>query len=1418
MTDFLRLPERVDGTTVDVDELLPRLEAGEVVLDWDDVTEVDHDTCRALLEPFAGRYEEFGSFLGIWSMPDRIQPDIDWVLGQGPEPGKESATWLFLQGRDSKYDDAEGRHYEYPGSIPNGRRVSQGDVAVCALPSREAEEGRRVFGVGTIETIEEASENRYRAKFRDWLPIAPPLTFEELGGDPRPNTTNSINRVPRAFADRVRVAAESRPEEAPVSVELPKPCEMPDFDLESPAGVRDALHRLVALDLLGPACGQEEELLDQPKTRYVVGTLAPKQGDTFDPIMSDDSLDGAGETSDTEGSTEGQGPVSNTLFASSIGLTFTVAAGVDAIRVQAAWGSYHKAESEGIHVREDGTARMVWKRRRRGGPAFELDLAPGPVGPMSPDSDVPEVIVRGVIREADDGTKLVSLFLVNDQIVESDEQLKDRKWVFQPEITVDAPDGSSAIFERRDRAPDFDPDEADLEAEERALLSMVYRKHAEFAVGHGVGVHATPAGDPWVDDEGWERAVSVRTAVLPWYDVPVTEAPTDDELAEEFPGFEGFVLDMAELASLPDEELIVALRRIPDTYRRWIDAQQARLDGGSAPDLEVHREAALLSLDRAREACDRLAEGVDVLAAEADAMQAFRFANRAMRLQRLRSVFALQRRRGEDVSFADVEASEPARWRAFQLAFVLLNVPTVFRIDHPYRTSEMASYADLLWFPTGGGKTEAYLGVAAFAIASRRRQGLVDGYEGDGGVTVIMRYTLRLLTLQQFQRAATLVCAMERLRLDENDADGTPWGAEPFRIGLWVGQKSTPNRTAGADRWVNENRHSTKWTGGAGSSSPLQLTNCPWCGTTLGPDDVRVELYQKGRGRSFLHCSDRDCDFNRRQSRDEGIPVVTVDEEIYRLLPTFLLATVDKFAQMPWRGEVQGLFGRVAAECERHGWLATEAGCSGVHTATGSLPASSRLEPAPRGFRPPDLVIQDELHLISGPLGTLVGLYETAIDKLCTWEAGGLEVRPKVIASTATTRRAPEQVHRLFCRQVRIFPPQGLEAADNFFSRQRKPSDSLPGRRYLGVCAPGRSRPSVLIRVYVALLAASEWLWDNVADDQKHLVDPYMTLLGYFNSLRELGGMRRLVDDDVSTRAFRVDRLDRPGMKKRVMYPDMVEELTSRKRSSEIPQILDRLEQSFVHARSNGGGRPLDAVLATNMVSVGVDVQRLGLMVVSGQPKATAEYIQASSRVGRSAERPGLVVTVLNWARPRDLSHYEQFEQYHAVFYRYVEALTVTPFAARALDRGLTGVLSSLVRLDGLDLSHNHGAGEVKGAGQFQGVVDTIADRATNTAEANPEGAELGQFVRQSVAARLDDWGAEALVPERKLGYRTPYRGDGVTVGLLEGPGTGPWGPFTVPTSMREVEPGVGLVFEAGRTESLPDWSFKPPSAEEDAS
>jgi hypothetical protein len=731
----------------------------------------------------------------------------------------------------------------------------------------------------------------------------------------------------------------------------------------------------------------------------------------------------------------------------------------------------------------------------------------------------------------------------------------------------------------------------------------------------------------------------------------------------------------------------------------------------------------------------------------------------------------------------------------------LLNLPALSDFHNPDRSDPVDAIGDLLWFPTGGGKTEAYLGLAAYTIVLRRLQGAIDGHHAEHGVTVLMRYTLRLLTVQQFQRATALVCALDFLRRGRAAAGDARFGAEPVRIGLWVGMKTTPNTTEASAEAVERAR---KQSGEYHGSHALQLTRCPWCGRTLSlKSDVRVEPYPSGRARTLVSCSDPSgsCPFTWAQTNGEGIPIVTVDEEIYRRLPALLIATVDKFARMPWAGETQMLFGRVDAMCPRHGFVTAEINDAGRHNAAGGSAAVERQAHGP--LRPPDLIIQDELHLISGPLGSLVGLYETALDELCAWEANGRRVRPKLVASTATIRRADQQMRDLFARRLEVFPPQGLEISDNFFARRRQPSDATPGRRYLAICAPGRRVKGTYIRAYVAVMLASQTQyekWDEYAD-------PWMTLVGYFNTTRDLGAMRRVVEDDVRQR---LDQGDKLGFSRRLR--PQVAELTSRMPSSQIPRVLDQLELRFSRAQAEArkarrdrgepsGPAPIDVLLATNMVSVGVDVPRLGLMVVAGQPKTTSEYIQATSRVGRT--HPGLVLVALSWARPRDLSHYERFRYYHATFYRNVEALSVTPFSPRALDRGLSGVMVSLVRLLGPDLNANGAAQEFdREHPVVRRAVETIVSRVGRAAS---EAAR--DEVRRLLDRRLDTW-ARSVRQSTSQGSRLGYemRADSATGGLLQPAEVGRWDVFTCLNSLRDVEPSVSLV--------LDDYGMDEPSAE----
>jgi hypothetical protein len=1196
--------------------------------------------------------------------------------------------------------------------------------------------------------------------------------------------------------------------------------------------IRAELEAMVLGDLLGPAGGEAEELTERTvRDRYLVGVLAPSRGaknegggtgkssnpplapnpsspdveeDEEIPLIPDELSEGGSDTAD-DGNTDTDTPVVQAHLPSSIGMSFCVDGEAKAIQVSASWGQY-KREQRDTQQDFKGNSLKVWQRYPRGG-RVTIPLQEGPITAHAPDPEFPDVYLQGQVRRRN-AQFIVTLFLVNAQ-----EELrpKDEFHIFQPKLTATGEDGQAVFWKRPTLGNNHD-------LEER-LMAMLYRQHVEFAVGHGVSVHAeVAASSP-------DKATRIETRIIPTYEVPRTAPPTAADAADNpaFGKLAGLVLDMKVLAESDARKLPRQLEPLVVAYREWIEREAARLnDPHEGVALRQFGDAASVAIDHCRLTLQRIEEGLALLTQDSQACDAFLFMNRAMWLQRTHSIYSERVRRGEQPDFdRDIDEEPNRSWRPFQLAFILLNLPGVTRLDHPERGVGPEALADLLFFPTGGGKTEAYLGLSAYTLALRRLQGTIAGRVGDEGVAVLMRYTLRLLTIQQFQRATALICACESIRRKALEHGDARWGKTPFRIGLWVGRRTTPNRTDDAVEAIKQARGNQF--GGGGIGTPYQLTACPWCGSAIeAGKHLDAQPYPHGAGRTLTYCGDKfgQCLFSKRQAANEGLPVVVVDEEIYRRLPTLLIATVDKFAQMPWRGEVQMLFGQVNGRCDRHGFKSPEIEDSTSHPKSKFGLPSARLQEHPP-LRPPDLIIQDELHLISGPLGTLVGLYETAIDKLCTWEVNGKRVRPKVIASTATIKNADVQVRSLFLRTVNIFPPPGLDVRDNFFSVQREPTETEFGRRYLGICAPGRRLKAALIRVYTAYLCSAQSLYEKYGKQ----VDPWMTLVGYFNSMRELGGMRRLVDDDVFSRCRKQDRR---GLAKRFFNGDYLAELTSRMRSEDIPQILDRLEAVFApdleaqrkeafKAKDyrNLPKKPLDVLLATNMISVGVDVKRLGLMIVAGQPKATAEYIQATSRVGRTF--PGLVCTVFNWARPRDLSHYETFEHYHTTFYKHVEPLSVTPFSPGALHRGLPGLLVSLVRLRGVEFNSNEAAARVTmGNPYVQDAIETIAKRAELI---GLNGVADGDYCRRELNAMADYWQLQAQdnTAGRTLTYTEPYGSDGpkrgTTVKLLQSPGMEHWPTFTCLNSLREVEPSVKFIISDGGLDEVSSEAGTEPTA-----
>ena len=1136
---------------------------------------------------------------------------------------------------------------------------------------------------------------------------------------------------------------------------------------EQAAALREQLIEMVQADLLGPAGGTDEEVAESHVSdRYLVGMLAPRRLRHEEPVQEELAL----ETSDDEGDGAERTSAAPSMFPSSLGLSFAVDERVAELSVTASWGHYQRGPSANATT-PTGQPKRVWKRRAAGG-EVRMKLLDGPLGPLAPDKAQPQVTVQGVARRRPDGL-VVTLFLVNGQ--DEPEEERDQAWLFQAELEVAHPDGRP-VFVRR-IAKEIDGGRG----EEAAAMAMLYRNRVEFAAGHATAVHWDLAG------EDTQRAVRLKTVPFPQHEV----ARMTPRTAEDDANLAGLVLDMRSLADASAAQLARLLEPLPAAYETWIAAQETATTQGRNG-LASHRTAASAAMQRCRRSARRIREGLALLATDPAAAEAFRFANRAMALQRVHSLYAEKRARSETIALETLDVPSNRTWFPFQMGFVLQSLPGLTRLDHADRADTPDAVADLLWFPTGGGKTEAYLGLAAYTMALRRLQGEVEGRRGDVGVAVLMRYTLRVLTIQQFQRAAALLCACEVIRREELGRGERRYGDEPFRIGLWVGQRTTPNWTDHAAEALTQAR-GRGGQPGAARGSPEQLEHCPWCGRRIDPGrDMEVEPYNQGAARTFTYCGDPagECPFSRRAAPREGLPVIVVDEEIYRLLPSMLVATVDKFAQMPWNGTIQMLFGHVEGRCPRHGFRSSGLDDSDSHPTVGRHPAV-RTQEIQKPLRPPDLIIQDELHLISGPLGTLTGLYETAVDALCTWEVGGRLVRPKVVASTATIRRAREQVNALFSRSVQVFPPHGLDVEDSFFALERAPG-LAPGRRYVGVCAPGRRLKAVLIRSYVAFLSAAQRLFEL----QGRRADPWMTLVGYFGSIRELAGMRRLVEDDVRSRCR---DMDRRGLARRKL--GQPQELTSRIGSTDIPRLLSRMELPFEPGGDRKTSRPLDVLLATNMISVGVDVKRLGLMVVAGQPKTTAEYIQATSRVGRS--HPGVVCTVYNWARPRDLSHFERFGHYHDTFYQQVEATSVTPFSSRALDRGLSALLVALVRLSARKYNPNHAASGVEREDELvRAAIEQIVGRAERVTGSKA----AGQDVRAALKRRLDTWLHEAhrTVGLAALGYRMER--DGSTRGLLESPGLGRWQDFTCLTSLRDVEPNVNLVLDDRPMDDRPLW------------
>ncbi|TKB08892.1 helicase [Desulforhopalus sp. IMCC35007] len=1113
---------------------------------------------------------------------------------------------------------------------------------------------------------------------------------------------------------------------------------------------------------MGPT-SEDETITEFPTTRYVIGRLAPLKSEI--PEMENDPL-ASGSDDDEAGEYEPQPPLIVGFNPSSMGLSFLVSKNIESINAKVMWGDYRREKDE---VEGGG---IYWQRYQRMilienipisniGKITPIPLsisnAPStvtitPYGFRAPGEDGDgdgQVFLEGVVHHID-GAKAISLFLVNRRPKGDDsDRTKDQQWLMQPTLEFFS-ENQSPIFIAKDFDKDISKDP------EIATANILYRDAKEFATGHGVATKwdgLNSAGD---------KVSNISTDFIPNFEVPSLIAQSGD-IAD-------LNLDMFQLSkSTTPNAVFNAIEPLLISYEKWVTDRKQEAKGTPFTSSPENQDTTKVLIEACEDAAHRMREGLKLIRDEGIAFEAFLFANHVMWDQRIHAIWADHNRdTGEIVgNSSDHDEWYNRTWRPFQMGFILLNISSMVNKPNPgENVAKDRELVDLLWFPTGGGKTEAYLGLAAFTLAYRRLRGDIGGLDSSAGVAIIMRYTLRLLTVQQFQRATALICSCELVR----KSDPGKWGNEPFKIGLWVGKATTPNDAKASGKALEDLNDGKKPKDG----SPVQLVSCPRCGTSLvtpqGKPENQTYHFDNARLKTIIRCPNPKCEFCARKSNNEGLPVVVVDDEIYRACPSLVIATVDKFARMPFKGETQGLFGLRDRYSPTYGHLTPGHGDKPNQRVVKDDQPANRLVP-------PELIIQDELHLISGPLGTMVGLYETAIDFITRVEIEtGVTVPAKIIASTATIRRAREQIRQLYNRDLAIFPPSGLSSKDSFFAKEQEiklDDDKTAGRLYVGLNAPGSSTKTLLVRVYAALLAAGEA--EITRDSQA--ADPYATIVGYFNSLRALGGARRLVEDDIKKRLRYLHR--QRGLPQR--YINDPEELTSRLDSWKIPGLLKKLDIKF--PREKGKQHPVDVLLATNMISVGVDIDRLGLMVVTGQPKSTAEYIQATSRVGR--KHPGLVITMYNWLGPRDLSHYEHFRAYHAALYRYVEAISVTPFSSRALDRGLRGTFAAMQRLKGQNMSREvHAQNFDPASNETNLMIDDVTLRAAAVV-----GKKDAQLVKDRLMSSRDDWAHYASDLLRYSWLKSGEKPPNNSRVLLKTSGTDNEGQWATPGSLREVEP-----------------------------
>jgi hypothetical protein len=601
-------------------------------------------------------------------------------------------------------------------------------------------------------------------------------------------------------------------------------------------------------------------------------------------------------------------------------------------------------------------------------------------------------------------------------------------------------------------------------------------------------------------------------------------------------------------------------------------------------------------------------------------------------------------------------------WRAFQIVWIVGLLPAIARREYPGHraladVAEEDGFVEVLWFPTGGGKTEAFLGVLLVQAFFDRLRGR------ERGPVAFLRFPLRLLTLQQYQRLLKIVVVAEQLRIDEE------LGGRPFTLGMLIGKQGSPNK-------IDDARKERETL-----STYRKVRDCPHCGQR-----DQIEIYFDEESLFTRH---------RCKSCERVLPVFVVDEDVFRAAPTFIVGTVDKLALIGWQhliGNVLGMpYGfdpksNTAVRCTKHGFL-VKPNAGGLRCQRGDCTAQldrvSFKDPAP------SFLVVDELHLLQEDLGTFDAHYETAVMQLMASAPGG---RPwKVLAATATIERYQKQVEELWCRRARRFPGSGPKAGESFYAREalneydgQEEIASPPRRIFMGVMPTVKTTINAAVIMLRRQYELVETLWrtrrtqgasaaaalvgcdpNEPPDDERidAVLDEFDCTLTYVLNRKAADQLAESVRTQLSEQ---LRDLGVPQIALRI--------LTSGTQTSEILETMERVD--VIDKREPDPTKRIRALIATSLVSHGVDLSRLNWMMFYGMPFLVAEYIQAGSRVGRT--NVGLVLVVFAPNNERDRSVYHRFAEFHRHIDALVEPSAVERELPLAFRRTVPGLLASL--------------------------------------------------------------------------------------------------------------------------------------------